>query len=173
MYIRRLVSKLLNCILLLIKEAHIYIYVCSHFFNPLTPLFKARFYLYLHTTARDFQSKWTVGPWHQSITLRAPVSWVYYFHILKAVEGPIIAFVMDHDQFEWKFQVGGGGVLLLVTQTEPFLLGLGQITGVVMVAITSYYSRTPIYRAPIYRVPRFTGLIPFPPRGPVNRGFTV
>jgi hypothetical protein len=34
---------------------YIYIYVCSHFVNPLTPLFKARFYLYLHTTARDFQ----------------------------------------------------------------------------------------------------------------------
>jgi hypothetical protein len=28
-------------------------------------------------------------------------------------------------------------------------------------------------RPPIYRVPRFTGPFPFPPRGPVNRGFTV
>jgi hypothetical protein len=62
-------------------------YVCSHFFNPLTPLLKARFYLYLHTTARDFQSKWTMRPWYQSNIVRAPVSWVYYFHILKAVKG--------------------------------------------------------------------------------------
>ena len=30
------------------------------------------------------------------------------------------------------------------------------------------YSKTPVYRAPIYRVPNS-----FPPRGPVNRGFTV
>ena len=66
----------------------------------------------------------------------------------------------------------------------------------------SSYSKTPIYRAPIYWIPRFTGpqfyppktcfvcksvqnvprytvhldlpnLIPFPPRGLVNRGFTV
>ena len=39
-----------------------YLYVCSHFFNPLTPLFKARFYLYLHTTVKDFQCKLTMGP---------------------------------------------------------------------------------------------------------------
>jgi hypothetical protein len=40
---------------------YIYIYICSHFFNPLAPLFKARFYPYLYTTTRDFPCKWTMG----------------------------------------------------------------------------------------------------------------
>jgi hypothetical protein len=35
----------------------IYIYVCSQFLNPLTRLYKVRFYLYLYTTAKDFQCK--------------------------------------------------------------------------------------------------------------------
>ena len=35
------------------------------------------------------------------------------------------------------------------------------------------HSKTSIYRAFIYHVPRFTGPSPFPPRGPVNGGFTV
>jgi hypothetical protein len=79
-----------NDILLLIKEAHIYlyIYVCLHFFSPLTPPFKARFYLYLNcTTARDFQCELTMGLWHQSNIARAPVPGVYYFYILKPVKG--------------------------------------------------------------------------------------
>jgi hypothetical protein len=39
---------------------YMYIYVCSHFFNLLTPLLKARLYLYWYTTARDFQDN---EPW--------------------------------------------------------------------------------------------------------------
>ena len=35
------------------------------------------------------------------------------------------------------------------------------------------YNKTPIYRVPIYRAPRFTDHFSLPPRGPVNRGFTV
>ena len=82
-------------ILLLIKEAHIYIYiymhVCSHFLNPLTPLFKARFNLYLYTTARYFPSKWTMGSWHQSNIFRAPVSILMciLFSYLKSCTRPV------------------------------------------------------------------------------------
>ena len=80
----------LNYILLLIKEAHIYIYVCSHFLNPLVPLFQTRFYLYLYATARDFQCKWTKGPWHQSNIVRALVSWAYLlFSYLKCCARPV------------------------------------------------------------------------------------